>query len=223
MARVHYDMQDKIPALSAAKLEGYPSVLKVLPDGTIQSYDSPEGSTNAMPTMRDTEVMKRELRGSQAGGQQAFGSPFMHQQTIPAIPVKQGGGARKAKKTRKGGRKQSRRGGFQAQTQTQTPYMSPFVHHVSGPREAMGPSEAPLAADKVPVSPFQHHQAAVQTQVGGSVGVMGAFVSAVQQAGPAALLMLTNAALTRRKGGFRSPKRQSRRASTRRSRRSMRR
>lgn len=68
MARVHYDMTDKIPALKSAKLQGYPSVVKVRPDGTLESYTESDGAaTNAMPTMRDTEVMKRELT-TQAGG-----------------------------------------------------------------------------------------------------------------------------------------------------------
>lgn len=74
MARVHYDMQEKIPAIASAKIQGYPSVLKLNPDGTVESY-TPEGSseaTNAIPYMRDMDTMKRELttgvRNTQKGG-----------------------------------------------------------------------------------------------------------------------------------------------------------
>lgn len=70
MARVHYDMTDKIPALKSAKLQGYPSVVKVHPDGRLESYTDGGEETNAMPTMRDTDVMKRELTtgGGMKGG-----------------------------------------------------------------------------------------------------------------------------------------------------------
>ncbi len=80
MARVHYDMQEKIPTIASAKIQGYPSVLKVNPDGTVESY-TPEGSTdatNAIPFMRDTDKMKTELTSGsprrQAGGGQQGGS-----------------------------------------------------------------------------------------------------------------------------------------------------
>lgn len=73
MARVHYDMQEKIPSIASAKIQGYPSVVKVKPDGSLESY-TPEGSgeaTNAIPMMRDTDAMTRELTSgssSQSGG-----------------------------------------------------------------------------------------------------------------------------------------------------------
>jgi thiol-disulfide isomerase/thioredoxin len=141
MARVHYDMQEKIPAIKDAKIQGYPSVIKVLPDGRFETYPAEGGeSTNAMPTMRDLDVMKSELTGSN----------------------RQSGGSRLQ-----------------------------------------------------------------------SGGVLGAFVSALQAAGPAGLLLMTSATRmkTTKRGGairksrrhrirsFRSPKRATRRASTRRTKR----
>jgi thiol-disulfide isomerase/thioredoxin len=129
MARVHYDMQDKIPAIKDAKIQGYPSVIKVLPDGRIQSYAADGGATNAIPFMRDEAEMVSELQGANA--------------------PQQGG------------------------------------------------------------------------------GLLGSFTSAIQRAGPAALLILASAALHGRKAAtttsrgrtYRTPKRASRRASTRRRRR----
>ncbi len=61
MAKVHYDMQEKIPAIKDAKIEGYPSVVKVLPSGKLEEYTVDGEATNATPSMRDMEVMKREL------------------------------------------------------------------------------------------------------------------------------------------------------------------
>ncbi len=79
MARIHYDMQEKIPSIKDAKIQGYPSVIKVLPDGRIESYATESGSTNAMPTMRDEEVMKSELVGQpkQAGGSRQQGGSVL--------------------------------------------------------------------------------------------------------------------------------------------------
>jgi thiol-disulfide isomerase/thioredoxin len=61
MARVHYDMQENIPALKKANIEGYPSVVKVLPSGKLEEFKMGEEKTNALPEMRDEEVMKTNL------------------------------------------------------------------------------------------------------------------------------------------------------------------
>lgn len=56
-------------------------------------------------------------------------------------------------------------------------------------------------------------------QTGGALGsVYGAFMTAIQRAGPAALLLLANNALSGRSKTYRSPKRSSKRASTRKNR-----
>jgi thiol-disulfide isomerase/thioredoxin len=140
MARVHYDMQEKIPAIKEAKIQGYPSVIKVLPDGRIQSYASEGGATNAMPNMREEAEMQAELQGK---------DPHMNQ-------------------------------GNQANQTNQTNQAGGSRGHVGG-------------------------------------SVLSAFASAIQQAGPAALLILANAALPKRARSrtYRAPKRSSRRASTR--------
>lgn len=75
MARVHYDMQEKIPSIASAKIQGYPSVVKVKPDGSVESY-TPEGSseaTNAIPMMRDTDAMTRELTSGTSSKNQSGG------------------------------------------------------------------------------------------------------------------------------------------------------
>jgi thiol-disulfide isomerase/thioredoxin len=136
MARVHYDMQEKIPAIKDAKIQGYPSVIKVLPDGRIQSYASEGGASNAMPNMRDESEMEAELQGK---------DPHMTNTANTTNTTPQYGGS----------------------------------------------------------------------QAGGSV--LAAFTTAIQQAGPTALLLLASAALHKRSKArtYRVPKRSSRRASTR--------
>lgn len=60
--KVHHDMVENIPSIKNANIQGYPSVIKVLPGGEIQSYKK-EGSetTHAMPNMRNVEEMKNEM------------------------------------------------------------------------------------------------------------------------------------------------------------------
>jgi len=58
MAMVHHDMVDHSPMLKKAKIPGYPTVLKVYPNGTIEKY---EGNTNAVPNIRDKSTMTKEL------------------------------------------------------------------------------------------------------------------------------------------------------------------
>ena len=63
IASVHHDMVEKIPMIANAKIQGYPSVIKVKPSGEIEEYsvNGSSESTNAVPYMRDEEKMKNEL------------------------------------------------------------------------------------------------------------------------------------------------------------------
>ncbi len=64
MARVHHDMQEKVSKIADAKLEGYPSVVKVLPSGKLEEYKEGGETTNAMPNMRDIQTMETELKAT---------------------------------------------------------------------------------------------------------------------------------------------------------------
>ena len=63
IARIQETMLPKT-SLSRAKIEGYPSVIKVTPSGEIEEYEVPGSRhplTNAVPYMRDEDAMIREL------------------------------------------------------------------------------------------------------------------------------------------------------------------
>jgi len=63
MAMVHHDMVENIDLLKKANIPGYPSVLKLFPDGRIEEYkDNSKKSTNSLPHMRDVGSMVTELR-----------------------------------------------------------------------------------------------------------------------------------------------------------------
>lgn len=94
MARVHYDMQEKIPSLVSAKIKGYPSVVKVKSDGTLESYQTEgDDATNALPTMRDKGAMTQEVTGSTNSMRQAGGGSCGVSQPVVGSPVSQQGGS----------------------------------------------------------------------------------------------------------------------------------
>ena len=73
MAMIHHDMVANSPTLKDAKIPGYPTVLKVYPNGRIEDYDNKEGKTNGMPNIRDKDAMMKEIATalSAAKGQNA--------------------------------------------------------------------------------------------------------------------------------------------------------
>jgi F0F1-type ATP synthase membrane subunit b/b' len=74
MAKVHFDMQEKIPNIAKAKINGYPSVIKVLPNGTVEEYKDESGeSTNAVPNMRDKNEMMKNLMIKPVSANNLFG------------------------------------------------------------------------------------------------------------------------------------------------------
>jgi thiol-disulfide isomerase/thioredoxin len=146
VARVHHDMVEKIPEIAESKIQGYPSIVRVNPDKTVEEFVVPGSSesTNAIPYMRDVPRMKKEL---------VLVSPTGNS-TVATIQD----------------------------------------------------SRTPARQDGL-------------IQSGGALGsVYGAFMTAIQRAGPAALLLLANNALSGRSKTYRSPKRSSKRASTRKNR-----
>ena len=68
IVQVHHDMVENMPTIANAKIKGYPSVIKVLPNGTIETYkDDAAMETNAMPEMRNEERMRKEMTQSKEG------------------------------------------------------------------------------------------------------------------------------------------------------------
>jgi thiol-disulfide isomerase/thioredoxin len=188
IARVHYDMMEKVPTIANAKIQGYPSVIKVQPTGEIEEYVIPESGevTNALPEMRDEERMKEELK-----------SPLRN--TVPKNIM---------------------------ESSPNMPKSIP-VSSIASVQEEVYP-EPPSDSGTPGIQAGILGQAnlvqkeVVAAQAGGQRGgfqsVLGAFVGALEKAGPAALLLLANSALRKRTKTFKSPKRSSKRASTRKNR-----
>ena len=66
IAKVHHDMLENVPTIKDAKIQGYPSVIRVEPSGKITDYKVPGSPevTNAMPIMRDEAAMLKELKAA---------------------------------------------------------------------------------------------------------------------------------------------------------------
>jgi thiol-disulfide isomerase/thioredoxin len=170
IAKVHHDMLENVPTIKNAKIQGYPSVIRVEPSGKITDYKvpgTPNKVTNAMPTMRDEQAMMRELKAAAPSA------------TPVAAPV-------------------------------------PPTVKMTAPSSNSG---EPGFQDDVAEAGDLRAKSALLPQQGGGMSVAAAFMSAVQAAGPAALLLAATSMLPRRSRTYKSPKRSSRRGSTRRMRR----
>lgn len=69
IARIQETMFPKSSLINKAKIEGYPSVIKVTPSGEIEEFEVPGSRhplTNAVPYMRDEETMINELTNAEA-------------------------------------------------------------------------------------------------------------------------------------------------------------
>ena len=170
IAKVHHDMLENIPSIKSAKIQGYPSVIKVEKNGTIEEYNVPGSSekTNALPEMRDVKRMEKEM--------------------ISAAPA--------------------------AAPPTPEVSMSAFGSNTA--RNTPGSQNGLMNANDLEA------KNALMAQNGGGASIAGAFLSAVQAAGPAALLLAAVSILPRRRHTYKSPKRSSRRGSTRRNRKTRR-
>jgi thiol-disulfide isomerase/thioredoxin len=184
IASVHHDMQEKIPELADAKIQGYPSVVKVTPGGEIEEFPE-EGNasasvakTNAIPYMRDERVMAKELRNA----------PVAAPAPVPAPPPS-------------------------AAAPVAAPASPPAAKDSATPGTQIG-----ITSD----SALKNTEAMFDIQQsGGAHPLIAAFANAARQAAPAVALLASYVALQQRKHSrtFKAPKRASRRASTRRSRR----
>ena len=167
IAKVHHDMLEKVPSIKDAKIQGYPSVIRVEPSGKITDYKVPGSPevTNAMPTMRDTAAMMKELKAASNAAASASSISV-----VPPTPVLADRG------------------------------------------------EPGIQEDVADVGDLRA-KSALLPQMGGGASVAAAFMSAVKAAGPAALLLAASSLLPRRSRTYKSPKKSSRRGSTRRLRR----
>jgi len=84
-AAVHYDQVDNVPALKDAKLNGYPTVIRVKEDGSVETIDSAD--------MRDEVKMKMLLKAKEQASLQNTANTAKTLQSGLIVGARQRGGS----------------------------------------------------------------------------------------------------------------------------------
>jgi hypothetical protein len=176
MAAVREDVLPKVPSISKAKIQGYPSVIKVSPNGKIEEYSVNGETTNAIDSskMRNMDEMRKEITIPSPSN---VPSP---EPTTKAVPAKE------------------------ESEDIYTPVTS--LSRQQGFKKGSFSPGSLLTSEDIP-------------QTGGGLSIAASFISAIQAAGPAALLLAAHSLLPKRSRTYKSPKRYNRRGGTRRVRR----
>ena len=204
MAAVRDDMFPKVSKISNAKIQGYPSVIKVSPNGSIEEYNVNGESTNAIDSekMRNMDTMRTEIstepKSTMASNMATIATPTRRNTVSPSpspspspTPSPNNNAATVEAKD--------------DSYDIYTPVTS-LSHQPGFKKGAYSPGSLLTTEDRTLNTP----------QGGGGLSVAAAFAGAIQAAGPAALLLAAHALLPRRRGTYKSPKRSSHRGGTRR-------
>ena len=189
MVAVRDDIFPEVPTISKAKIAGYPSVIKVSPNGSIEEFTVNGESTNAIDStkMRDMSAMTREITTTP--------------QTIMASNVLRVGRTPVAST-----RILNNTNSNVVETAKDDSYdiYTPVTSLTPGGRIGATSPGSLLTSEDRPV------------MSGGGLSIAAAFAGAIQAVGPAALLLAAHSLLPKRRGTYKSPKRTSHRGGTRR-------
>lgn len=215
MAAVRDDVFKKIPTIANAKIEGFPSVIKVSPDGSIERFNVRGKTTNAIDPgkMRDMGFMRNEISTTP----QSVMASQMATMNTPAVTPE-------PLNTTKSLMKNS---GFKTVSTSAAPDEEDIYTPVSGTgAQSLGKQPGFMRGtyNERPGSllTLDDRRELMLPQTGGALSIAGAFASAVQSVGPAALLLAAHSLLPKRGRTYKSPKRSSHRGGTRRATRSRR-
>ncbi len=196
MAAVRDDMFPQVSKIAKAKIQGYPSVIKVSPNGSIEEYNVKGESTNAIDSekMRDMDEMRSMIsktpKSTMASNMATVATPTRRNTVSPSPTPASNTATVEAKDD---------------SYDIYTPVTS-LSHQPGFKKGAYSPGSLLTTEDRTLNTP----------QGGGGLSVAAAFAGAIQAAGPAALLLAAHALLPKRRGTYKSPKRSSHRGGTRR-------
>ena len=192
MVAVRDDVFPEVPTIAKAKIAGYPSVIKVSPNGSIEKYNVGGESTNAIDSakMRDMSAMTEEITSVPLPGKTPSVGNVLR---IGRTPAKS---TAVLNTTRSNATETAKDDSYDIYT--------PVSSLVKPGRGASSPGSLLTSEDR-PIA-----------MSGGGLSIAAAFAGAVQAAGPAGLLLAAHALLPKRRGTYKSPKRSSHRGGTRR-------
>jgi thiol-disulfide isomerase/thioredoxin len=207
MAAVRDDMFPNIPKIAKAKIAGYPSVIKVSPNGAIERYNVNGQETNAIDSgkMRDMDAMKKEITTTpiMASKMATIAKTPESAQPLDITSSIRHEKERLSKATPANEKTTEKDDG----TDIYTP-----VSLTNKP----GFQRGSYTSDETGSVMTQEDKAPMPAMEGGGLSIAAAFASAVQSVGPAALLLAAHAILPKRGRTYKSPKRSSHRGGTRR-------
>ena len=215
MAAVRDDVFKKIPTIANAEIEGFPSVIKVSPDGSIERYNVQGKSTNAIDSgkMRDMGFMRKEIsttpRTVMASKMESINTPAETPEPLNVTPSLM------------------KNSGFKPVYSSAAPEEEDICTPVSGTGTQSLSKQPGFMRGSYNESPgsvltSDDRRDLMMPQGGGGLSIAAAFASAVQSVGPAALLLAAHSLLPKRGQTYKSPKRSSHRGGTRRASRSRR-
>ena len=212
MAAVRDDVFKKIPTIANAEIEGFPSVIKVSPNGSIERYYVQGKSTNALDSgkMRDMGFMRKEIsttpRSIMASNMASINTPAATPEPLDKTASFM------------------KNSGFKTISTSAAPEEEDIYTPVSGTGAQSLGKQPGFMRGTYNDSPgslltSDDRRDLMLPQAGGGLSIAAAFASAVQSVGPAALLLAAHSLLPKRSRTYRSPKRSSHRGGTRRARR----
>lgn len=206
MAAVRDDMFPNIPKIAKAKIAGYPSVIKVSRDGSIERFNVNGQETNAIDSgkMRDMDAMKKEIKSTPI---MASKMAMITKTPAAAQPLNVTSSIRNEKERLTNATPASKQ---ETASDDATDIYTP-VSKTGQPGFQRGSYESDSTGSLMTT------EKASLPQEGGSLSIAAAFATAVQSVGPAALLLAAHAILPKRgRNTYKSPKRSSHRGGTRR-------
>jgi thiol-disulfide isomerase/thioredoxin len=202
MASVREDIFSEIPSISKAKIQGYPSVIKVSPNGNIEEFNVPgsKETTNAIDSkkMRDMDAMREEITNINTAN-----VPATVRNTIRY-------NANNSANNNSANNNNYNNEEDDDENSPNTDIFTPVTSLAGKPGFMRGPM---INSNMTSVDDTMNYQG------GGGLPLVASVVGAIQAVSPAALLLAAHSLLPKHRRTYKSPKRFSRRASTRRSRR----
>jgi thiol-disulfide isomerase/thioredoxin len=227
MASVRDDMFKKVPAIKNAEINGYPSVIKVRSNGSIERYNVNGENTNAMDStkMRDMANMTKEIKtvpdestiaSNTSGANYATNNNTTNNNATNNNATNNNATNNNATNNNAANNNAANNNAANNNATNNNAANNNATNNNATAYDESVDIYTPVTS-LANMPGFQ--RGTLARQAGGALSVAAAFTNAVQSVGPVALLLAAHSLLPKRSRTFKSPKRSSHRGGTRRTRR----